>query len=419
MSRMRVLVVGSGGREHALAWKLAQSRHVAEVICAPGNAGTAREAKCSNADIAVDDIETLALFAEEELFDLTVVGPELSLTKGIVDIWPKGLRIFGPPAKDARLEGSKVYAKLLMRELDVPTADYRICSDFITARMAISDFPKGCVVKADGLCGGKGAFPCRTRDEAEAAASIMLLEDGLGEAGRKVIVEDYLEGWETSLMVLCADDQLIVLPTAQDYKRIRDNDEGPNTGGMGSYSPVERFTDDLLQQSLDTIVRPIVAATSFKGVLYVGLMVTKDGPKVLEFNVRFGDPETQAQLPRMKSDLFEILYSGAEGRFSTTEVEWSTDAAVTVVMAAEGYPDKPRKGDIISGLDLALETVPGLIVFRAGTALDEAGNIITASGRVLGVTALGPTRQLARAKVYLGTNQITWRGAQYRTDIAA
>jgi len=421
MNGMDVLVVGGGGREHALVWKLAQSPHVGRIFCAPGNAGIGREAKCSNVPIAVNEIETLALFAEDEEIDLTVPGPELALTKGIVDVFAlRGLRIFGPTAKQAELERSKVYSKELMRKLGVPTARFEVCDTFSRARRAIVSFPKGrCVVKADGLCGGKGAFPCQNREEAEKAAYAMLMEDELGEAGRRIIVEDYLEGWETSLMVLCAGDQLIPLATAQDYKRIGDGDTGGNTGGMGSYSPVDRFTEAMINEALETIVRPIVAATGFRGVLYVGLMVTKDGLMVLEFNVRFGDPETQVILPRMKTDLFELLYSGAEGKFSTTEVEWSEDAAVTVVMAAEGYPGKPRKGDVINGLDLALETVPGLIVFHAGTALDEAGNIITNGGRVLGVTGMGATRRLARTKANLGVEQISWLDAQYRRDIAA
>jgi len=241
----------------------------------------------------------------------------------------------------------------------------------------------------------------------------------LGDAGERVVIEEWLKGWETSLMVLCARDELIPLATAQDYKRIGDGDTGPNTGGMGAYSPVERFTDELLAETLEKIVHPIVAATGFTGVLYAGLMVTEEGPKVLEFNVRFGDPEIQVVLPRMKTGLFELLYGGAEGKFPTTHVDWSPEAAVTVVMAAEGYPGKPRKGDVISGLDLALETIPGLIVFHAGTDQDNLENIIVSGGRVLDVTALAATRRLARTKAYLGTKQINWPGVQYRTDIAA
>lgn len=416
---MRILVIGGGGREHALVWKLAQSPQVVKIFCAPGNAGTAKEAKCQNIPLAANDIPSLAWLAHEHRIDLTVPGPELPLTKGIIDQWPKGLRIFGPTADQARLEGSKVYAKELMRKLDVPTARFEVCDTFLAARDAIARFPKGrCVVKADGLCGGKGAIPCHDSEEAENAAYGMLIEENLGAAGKPVVIEDYLEGWETSLMVLCAGGELIPLATAQDYKRIGDGDTGPNTGGMGSYSPVEHFTSELFKQALDTIVRPIVAATSFQGVLYVGLMVTKDGPMVLEFNVRFGDPETQVQLPRMKTDLVELLYSGAGGRFSTTDIGWSSEAAVTVVMAAEGYPGKPRKGDIITGQFFHLP-VAGSILFHAGTTQDEQGNLLTNGGRVLDVTATGRSLVIARERAYWAVTQITWPGVQYRTDIAA
>ncbi len=418
---MRVLVIGSGGREHTLVWKLAQSPHVGGIYCAPGNAGTGREFKCQNVPIAVDDIPSLVTFADREKIDLTVVGPELPLVMGIVDLWPQGLRIFGPTAERAELERSKVYTKLLMRELGVPTAHFKICECFEEAYAAITHFTPGkCLVKADGICGGKGAFPCQNRRQAAEAAGMMLVQNGLGEAGKRIVVEDYLDGWEASLMVLVsAAGELIPLELAQDYKPALDDNKGTNTGGMGAYSPVERFTDAMVKEALDTIVRPIVAATGFRGVLYVGLMMTKDGMFVLELNVRFGDPETQVQLPRMKTDLFELLYSGAEGKFSTTEVEWFRSPAVTVVMAAEGYPEKPRKGDVITGLELALENQPELMIFHAGTALNEEGNIIVNGGRVLDVTALGMDRQTAREKVYRAARLITWPGEKHRTDIAA
>lgn len=415
---MKMLVVGGGGREHALVWKLAQSPHVDQIFCAPGNGGTAQEPKCRNVPIKADDIESLVKFAEEHRPDLTVVGPELPLVKGIVDQWPKGLRIWGPNARCARLEGSKVYAKKLMQANNIPTARFEVCNTLLGARNAIVRFPKGrCVVKADGLCGGKGSIPCQDSDEAEKAAYGMLIEKNLGEAGKQIVIEEYLDGWETSLQVLCAGGQVIPLATAQDYKRIGDGDTGPNTGGMGSYSPVERFTEALLKESLD-IARRFAVFESFSGVLYLGLMVTEEGPFVLEFNVRFGDPESKVVLPRLKADLFELLYGGAEGKFPTTTIEWAFGVTVTVVMAAEGYPDKPRVGDAIVGLDRVAHLCPDATVFHAGTTLDDEGRVVTNGGRVLNITATDGTKKLARMRAYRAIREISWPGVQYRTDIA-
>ncbi len=415
---MNALVIGGGGREHALVWKLAQSPNVREVICAPGNAGTSR-GKSRNTPIKADDLASLIAFAERERPDLTVVGPELPLTMGIVDRWPKGLRIWGPKAKQAELEGSKASAVTLCQQLGIPIPRSIICRHGSDAYHAISTFPNGrCVVKADGLAGGKGAKMCPSEMIAREEAAKMLA-GSLGDAGRCLVIQEWLEGWETSLMVLCAGGQVIPLETAQDYKRIHDGDQGPNTGGMGAYSPVEHFTPELLAQTMETIVRPIVAATGFQGVLYVALMVTKDGPKVLEFNVRFGDPELQVVLPRLESDLYQILYEGAAGRFPTTELEWSTNACVCVVMASEGYPGKPRTGDVILGLEDLKKDRPRIIVFHAGTKLDENGRLVTSGGRVLNVVAMAASRPLAHADVYYATSYIVWRGEQHRHDIAA
>ncbi len=416
---MKALVIGGGGREHALVWKLAQSPHVSEVICAPGNGGTSI-GKCHNAPIKADDIDTLIAFAERERPDLTIVGPEKPLCDGIVDRWPQGLRIWGPTAEMARLEDSKVYAKELMLRLGIPTARFFVCDSMDEAREAIGRFPGGrCVVKADGLCGGKGAVPCDNLSEAESAAYGMLVEGKLGPAGKRIVIEDYLDGWEASLMVLCAGGELIVLPTAQDYKRIFDGNQGPNTGGMGAYSPVEHFTPTLIGLSLDTIVRPLVEATGFQGVLYVGLMINENGIYVLEFNVRFGDPELQVILPRLRTDLVDILYAGAEGKFQTIDIKWASGACVTVVMASKDYPGKPRIGDVIEGLDRASSLCPDAIIFHAGTAMNEEGRIITSGGRVLNVTAHDGTKKLARFRVYRAIEYITWVGVQYRHDIAA
>lgn len=415
---MKALVVGGGGREHVLVWKLAQSPIVTEVICAPGNGGTSY-GKCRNLPIKADDIGSLAAFAVEQRIDLTVVGPEKPLCDGIVDRWPKSLRIWGPTAEMSRLEGSKVHAKELMARLGVPTARFVVCETMSEARTAIATFPGGrCVVKADGLCGGKGAIPCPNQAKAEEAAFGMLVEKNLGPAGERIIIEDYLEGWETSLMVLCSGDDLIPLPTAQDYKRIYDHDQGPNTGGMGAYSPVEAFSPHLLEKSLESIVRPVVRATSFRGVLYTGLMMTIDGPKVLEFNVRFGDPELQVVLPRLRSDLFSILYDGAAGKLPTNEVEWAFGVCVTVVLASEGYPGKPRTGDVIEGLDRVASLCPDATIFHAGTAMNEEGHLVTSGGRVLNVTAHDGTISLARMRAYRALEYITWPGVQYRKDIA-
>jgi phosphoribosylamine--glycine ligase len=418
MAIMRVLVIGGGGREHALVWKISQSPKVEKVYCAPGNAGTSQHAE--NVDIPAEQIDRLLAFAHERKIDLTVVGPEQPLAMGIVDLFRKeGLRIFGPTAMAARIEGSKIFAKDLMREHGIPTGDYRV----FTASAPAKDYVRGkgrIIVKADGLAAGKGVYVCKNGDEAAAAIEQILEQNLFGDAGRQIIVEEFLEGQEVSLLAFTDGKTVLPLESAQDHKTVYDGDQGPNTGGMGTYSPAPMLTSALLDRVMGEIMYPTVTAMAakncpYQGILYAGLMMTAAGPKVLEFNARFGDPETQPLLMRLQSDIVPIMEACVDGTLAGKKALWNKQAAVCVVMAAGGYPGTYAKGDVISGLDSAAK-LPGVMVFHAGTK-QANGQVATNGGRALGVTALGDGIADAVDKAYGAVSKINWRGVHYRKDI--
>jgi phosphoribosylamine---glycine ligase len=398
---VNVLIVGSGGREHALAWKLAQSERLGDLHAAPGNPGIASLGTCH--PLRPDDSEALLGLCHQLGIDLVVVGPEAPLVAGIADaLRHAGVAVFGPSAAAARIEGSKAFAKDVMQAAGVSTA-------------AELEEPRApCVVKADGLAAGKGVFVCRTQDEVDTA---LRKAEALGD---RVVVEQLLEGEEVSLFALCAGTEALALAPAQDFKRLGDGDQGPNTGGMGSYSPVPAVDADLAQELLDAVHRPVLAELAkrgapFQGLLYAGLMLTADGPRVLEFNCRFGDPETQAILPRLDGDLLEALAAAASGSVAGVDLSAGSEAAVTVVLAAPGYPDAPEHGISLAGLDRA--EADGALVFQAGTALRD-GALVSAGGRVLNVTALGESVAQARERAYGAVDRIEFPGVQYRHDIA-
>lgn len=417
----KVLVVGGGGREHALVKALGRSEQKPEILCAPGNAGIALDAKCHKIDAT--DIGSLARLAKDEKVDLTVVGPEAPLVEGIIDRFSDlGLKAFGPTRAAARLEGSKIYAKEIMVEAGVPTGDYRIAATADAARKAISEFGYPVVLKADGLAAGKGVIIAGDQADAEAALDDYFTKRRFGEAAARVLVEEHLQGEELSLIALCDGENVVPLAPAQDYKRIFDNGEGPNTGGMGSYSPVPGVGMEEVEGMVETIHKPVLdlmreRGEPYSGVLYAGLMLTSNGPRVLEFNCRFGDPETQAVLVRLKSDLIDLLESATvEGGLAEAKLDWNDAWAVNVVLASRGYPAGSSKGDVISGLDeaAALEAVE---IVHSGTS-KEGNDFVTAGGRVLGVTAIGPNVADARSNAYQAVEKINFDGIQYRTDIA-
>jgi len=416
---MKVLIIGGGGREHTLAWKICQSPKVKEVYCAPGNAGIAKLARC--VDIKPEDIQGLKKFAAEKNIDLTVVGPELPLVLGIVDEFEKeGLRIFGPNKDAARIEGSKAFAKAFMKKYGIPTASFEIFSDAEAAKAFASKKEGRVVVKADGLAAGKGAIPCRNESQAHEAIQKILTEKIFGKAGDRIIIEDFLEGEEASFMVLTDGNSFIPLATSQDHKPLYDGDKGPNTGGMGAYSPTPFITGKLHRSIQDQIITPTIQGLKkegkrFKGIIYAGLMITGEGPKVLEFNVRFGDPEAQPVLMRMRSDLVELLEAVIEERLEGKEITWDGRASCCVVMASKGYPGKYEKGFVIEGLE-EVENMDDVYVFHAGTA-EKGGKILTDGGRVLGVTALGQGLEKAISRSYEAVAKIYWDGAYFRTDI--
>ncbi len=417
---MRVLVVGGGGREHALVRALGRSPQNPELLCAPGNAGIAAEARCLA--IGAEDVDALLAAARDEEVGLVVVGPEAPLVAGLVDsLEGEGIPAFGPSREAARLEGSKLHAKELMEEAGVPTASHAVLRGREEALERIIGASYPLVLKADGLAAGKGVIICSTESEAREAIGVFFEERRFGET--QVVMEEFLEGEELSLLALCDGENVLPLAPAQDYKRIRDGDEGPNTGGMGSYSPVPGFDAGETERIADLVHRPVVETmrdrgTPFAGVLYAGLMLTADGPKVLEFNCRFGDPETQAVLPRLRSDPLELFLASREpGGLAGAEAEFRDDWAVTVVLASAGYPASSSKGDVITGLDRAA-AMEGVEVYHAGTAAHD-GEIVTAGGRVLSVTGLGPTAAEARRRAYDAAELIDFEGRQLRTDIAA
>jgi len=417
---MKVLLIGSGGREHALAWKIVQSKLLSRLFCAPGNPGTASLAE--NIDIGVDCISDLMKFAKSQSIDLTVVGPETPLAKGIVDAFTaEGLTIFGPSAAAARIEADKAFCKKLLRSASVPTAKARIFDDLGAAQKYISSRDEALVVKASGLAAGKGVFLCRDPAEALAAAEKIMAEQIFGDAGRTIVVEEMLQGQEASILALVDGTNIYVLESSQDHKAIGDGDTGPNTGGMGAYSPAPVVTEEVLDHVVSDILVPSVDAlnrsgTPYRGLLYAGIMITPAGPKLLEYNVRFGDPETQPLMLRLKSDLLEALLAVCHGELDKVSLDWDPRPAVCVVMASGGYPDSYEKGKVITGLP-ELAKLKDTVVFHAGTAMKDS-QLVTAGGRVFGVTALGKDIAAAKARAYQAVSKINFQGAYYRRDIS-
>ncbi|MDD5254949.1 MAG: phosphoribosylamine--glycine ligase [Candidatus Omnitrophica bacterium] len=422
---MKVLVVGSGGREHALVWKIARSSLVDKVFCAPGNAGISALAECI--PVKAEDTARLLDFARKEKIDLTVIGPELPLSKGIVDEFHnRQLKVFGPTRKAAQLEASKVFAKELMRKYNIPTADFKVFDAPRAAYAYIEERGAPCVVKADGLAAGKGVIVAQTAEEAKQAVKLIMEEKAFGDAGNKVIIEECLQGQEASILVITDSKAVLPLASSQDHKRIFDNDAGPNTGGMGAYSPAPVVTESIFSEIMSKVIHKTIdglarEGISYTGVLYAGVMLTSGGPKVLEFNVRFGDPETEAIIPRLKSDLLEVMLAATEGRLDRIAkgggLSWENRSCVCVVLASGGYPGPYETGKEISGLDEA-GALKDIVVFHAGTT-KKASACLTAGGRVLAVCGLGNGIPDTIDKTYRAVEKIDFEGMHYRKDIAA
>ncbi|NJB78423.1 MULTISPECIES: phosphoribosylamine--glycine ligase [Xanthomonas] len=418
---MKILVIGSGGREHALAWKIAQSARVSEVLVAPGNAGTATEAKCRNVAIKVDDLDGLLALAQREAVALTVVGPEVPLVLGVVDRFHAlGLRIFGPTAKAAQLEGSKAFAKDFLARHGIPTAYYAVHTEVDAALAYVREKGAPIVVKADGLAAGKGVIVAMTLSEAEDAVRDMLSGNAFGDAGARVVIEEFLDGEEASFISMVDGTHALPMATSQDHKRVGDGDTGPNTGGMGAYSPAPVVTPEVHARVMREVVEPTVQGmiadgVPFTGFLYAGLMIDAHGaPKVIEFNVRFGDPETQPVMLRLQSDLVDLLDAAIDGKLDTAQAQWDPRPSLGVVIAARPYPEAPITGEVISGLDAVPASAK---VFHAGTALNANGEVVSAGGRVLCVAALGDSVLEAQRNAYAGLQPIHWASAFQRNDI--
>lgn len=415
---MRVLVVGGGGREHAICWKLAQSSKISKLYCAPGNAGIADVAEC--VPVGAEDIDGICAWASDNNIDLAVIGPEVPLAMGIVDrLNEAGVKTFGPNAKCAQLEASKSFTKAFLARHNIPTAGYREFTDKeeLLANVGIYGYPM--VLKADGLAAGKGVVIPEDEESAVAAIEEMMGDKVFGNAADKIVVEEFLTGVEASMLCFVDHNTIVPMESAQDYKRIYDGDKGPNTGGMGTYSPSLLFDEDIEKQIREQILLPTLRGfqedgLDFQGVLFIGLMLSEDGPKVIEFNNRFGDPETQSVLRRMESDLLDVFTAVVDNRLNEIEINWIDDRAVTVVLASGGYPGSYAKGKVITGLDKVDDDI---VVFHAGTKFDEEGRIVTSGGRVLGVTATGATHDEARAKAYANAERIEFEGAYMRKDI--
>ena len=419
---MRILLIGGGGREHALAWKLVQSPNVEKLYAAPGNPGMALLQKCECINLNVDDLEGVADYAEEKSIDLTVVGPEAPLVAGLADVFKRrGLPVFGPSKAAAQLEGSKAFSKELMAKYNIPTAFFKICEDIEAAKAYVEEKGAPIVVKADGLAAGKGVVVAMTKQEALDAIDDMMGDHKFGAAGARVVLEEYMEGEEASLLAFTDGKTVVPMIAAQDHKRVFDGDEGPNTGGMGTYAPAPVMTDILRLKATELVLKPVVAAmakegTPYQGCLYAGLMIKGDSVKVVEFNCRFGDPETQVVLPLLDGDLAEIMLACATGTLDKVEVAWHDKAAVCVVMASGGYPESYEKGKEITGL-AAAEEDKDIVVFHAGTKEAE-GKIVTSGGRVLGVTAVDDSIKAARDRAYAAVEKIAFEKNFYRKDIA-
>ncbi len=419
---MRILLIGGGGREHALAWKLVQSPNVEKLYAAPGNPGMALLQKCECINLNVDDLEGVADYAEEKSIDLTVVGPEAPLVAGLADVFKRrGLPVFGPSKAAAQLEGSKAFSKELMAKYNIPTAFFKICEDIEAAKAYVEEKGAPIVVKADGLAAGKGVVVAMTKQEALDAIDDMMGDHKFGAAGARVVLEEYMEGEEASLLAFTDGKTVVPMIAAQDHKRVFDGDEGPNTGGMGTYAPAPVMTDILRLKATELVLKPVVAAmakegTPYQGCLYAGLMIKGDSVKVVEFNCRFGDPETQVVLPLLDGDLAEIMLACATGTLDKVEVAWHDKVAVCVVMASGGYPESYEKGKEITGL-AAAEEDKDVVVFHAGTK-EADGKIVTSGGRVLGVTAVDASIKAARDRAYAAVEKIAFEKNFYRKDIA-
>jgi len=417
---VNILVIGSGGREHAIVWSLARSSRVTKLYCAPGNAGIAQIAEC--VPIGVMEFDKLVRFAKDNAIDLVVVGPDDPLAAGIVDAFGEaGIPAFGPTKAAAEIEGSKIFMKNLLRKYNIPTARYETFDDYETALAYLRKQQPPIVVKADGLAAGKGVTVARTMEEAEEALRGMMVDKVFGASGTRVVIEEYLEGQEMSILSFVDGVTVRPMVPAQDHKPVFDGDRGPNTGGMGTYTPLPHIDPAVIEEAVERIIKPTAAAMvkegrPFRGVLFAGLMATKDGPKVIEFNARMGDPETQVVLPRLKTDLLEIILAAMDGKLDQAEIEWSDEAAVCVILASGGYPGSYPKGLPIEGIDKA--EAAGALVFHAGTALKDGG-FVTNGGRVLGVVGRGRDIEEARNRAYEACGMIRFEGMHYRKDIAA
>ncbi len=417
---MKVLVIGSGGREHAIIWKLAQSKHVDKICCSPGNAGISEIAECI--DVGTDDFKSLVDFVKYEWIDLTIVGPEEPLSRGIVDAFEKeGRRILGPDRKAAQLESSKVFAKEFMKRYGIPSAEYSVFTSYVHAEDHIRMKGTPIVIKADGLAAGKGVFVANTVDEAIDALRLIMKEKAFGDAGNRVVVEECLEGEEASFMAFCDGKTVRPMASSQDHKRIFDGDKGPNTGGMGAYSPAPVVTKELEAEIMEKVMWPVMRGLKaeglkYKGILYAGLMIKNNTPYVLEFNCRLGDPETQPVLSRLDTDLVDISYAMLDGKLAEMDIQWKPKSSVCVVLASKGYPGQYEKGKVITGFD-KLKDEKDVFVFHAGTTFNN-GNIVTSGGRALGVTALGKDIREAKDRAYKAIEKIHFDGMHYRKDIA-
>lgn len=417
---MKVLIVGSGGREHAIAWKVAQSNRVEKIYCAPGNAGIAEYAECVN--IGAMEFDRLVAFAKEKQVDLTIIGMDDPLVGGVVDVFEaEGLRVFGPRKNAAILEGSKAFSKELMKKYRIPTAEYQVFDSADTALNYLETAAFPIVLKADGLALGKGVLICNTLEEAQDGVKTIMLDKQFGAAGNRLVIEEFLTGREVSVLSFVDGDTIRVMTSAQDHKRAKDGDLGLNTGGMGTFSPSPFYTEEVDRFCKQYIYQPTVDAMkaegrAFSGILFFGLMLTEKGPRVLEYNARFGDPETQVVLPRMKNDIVDVMEACIDGRLSAVELEFEENAAVCVVLASNGYPEKYEKGFVIEGLETVKEHT-GYYVFHAGTKFDLEGRIVTNGGRVLGVTAKGEDLKAARERAYWAVDWVGFENKYYRHDI--